>query len=135
MGDGKLPDDVRIAITGEGVVFLEEGLRGSITYKHYRAPGRRYGSRIEALIVGLGVSDQRVVVFARSGRTRLVDVPYADPRSAALTVSADGEKVAIAVDLDRFGTPDISGNITIRATTPNAAAIVESLRQRLDAAS
>jgi hypothetical protein len=50
-----------------------------------------------------------------------------------LSVSLDKDKVAIDIDLDRFGTPDVHGAMTIRFKTPNAALIVDALQSRLDA--
>ena len=41
LGTGCLPDELRGEVMAEGVLLLEEGLRGSVTYRHYRAPGRR----------------------------------------------------------------------------------------------
>jgi hypothetical protein len=40
-GSGRLAEELRAALTAEGLVLLEENLTGSITYRNYRAPGQR----------------------------------------------------------------------------------------------
>jgi hypothetical protein len=48
-----------------------------------------------------------------------------------LDVSLRGDdRVVIRVDYDRAGVPNVSGEITIHARTPNAAQIVEHFRAR-----
>ena len=35
LGTGRLPDALRGEVMAEGVLLLEESLRGSVTYRHY----------------------------------------------------------------------------------------------------
>ena len=47
-------------------------------------------------------------------------------------MSLEGEdKVALRIDYDRVAVPKVSGQMTIRAVTPNAATLVEELSSRL----
>jgi hypothetical protein len=60
---GKLPDPLRAELEAEGIVLLEEDLRGTITYRNYRAPGRRYGLRKARIAGAIAVTRQRVVAW------------------------------------------------------------------------
>jgi hypothetical protein len=42
-----------------------------------------------------------------------------------------GDRVALLIDYDRAEVPKVSGQMTIRARTPNAARVVDELTSRL----
>ncbi|HVF52107.1 MAG TPA: hypothetical protein VNC78_00710 [Actinomycetota bacterium] len=132
LGNGQLKPELRAALESEGLVVLEEGLPGSVRYKHFKAPGKRFHGKVTLQRIALGISKQRLVVYCRSGRAKLIDTPFADPRLSAIDVSLDGnDTVAIRIDYSRVNVPDVSGEITITAKSPNAADIVEQLQARL----
>ena len=82
--------------------------------------------------MGLAVSEERFVVHCRSGSAKLVDTPFSNPRLSMVDVSLRGDdRVAIRIDYDRADVPNVSGEITILARTPNAASIVDQIRARL----
>jgi hypothetical protein len=82
--------------------------------------------------MGIGISQERVVVYCRSGKVKLIDSPFSSPRLAAVEVSLDGPaRVIFRIDYDRIGEPNVSGEIAVHAKTPNAASIVDQLRARL----
>ena len=132
LGKGTLKPKLRAALESEGLVLIEEGLPGSIRYANFKAPGRRYRGKITGECFGLGISEQRLALYCRSGRVKLIDQPFTEPRLSALDVSLDGEdRVALRIDYDRAAVPKVSGQMTIRARTPNAARVVEELSARL----
>ncbi|HVE69407.1 MAG TPA: hypothetical protein VNB64_12580 [Solirubrobacteraceae bacterium] len=134
LGDGRLRPDLRAALESEGLVVLEEGLGGSLRYHHFRAPGRRFHGKVTPERIGLGISERRVVLYCRSGRVKLVDTEFDDPRLSIVDFSLDGNgKVAVRVDYDRADEAKVAGQITIRAKTPNAAHIVDQLHARVRA--
>jgi hypothetical protein len=132
LGDGGLKPALRAALESEGLVVLEEGLPGRISYDHFKAPGRRFHGKVVGVRLGLGVSEERLALYCRSGRSQLIDKPFTEPRLSALDVSLEGDDtVALRIDFDRAEVPKVSGQMTIRAVTPNAAMIVEQIRARL----
>jgi hypothetical protein len=132
LGNGTLKPKLRAALESEGVVLIEEGLSGSIRYTNFKAPGRRYRGKITGECFGLGISERRLALYCRSGRVKLIDQPFTEPRLSALDVSQDGEDtVALRIDYDRAEVPKVSGQMTIRAKTPNAATVVEQRSARL----
>lgn len=101
-------------------------------YKKFRAPGRYHHGKITGQRMAIGVSEMRLVVYARSGRAKLIDSPFSNSRFDAVDVSVkDDDGVVFRVDYDRLGEPKASGEITIVARTPNAAGIVREINSRL----
>lgn len=133
LGDGTLKPALREALEAEGLVLVEEGLRGRITYRRFRAPGRYHHGKVTPERFAIGISEERFVVYCRSGRVELIDSHFSEPRLEALEVALEGaDTVALRVDYDRMGEPKISGEVTIRAKTPSAPLVVEALRSRLE---
>ena len=133
LGTGELRPELRSALEAEGLVLIEEGLGGSVRYRHFKAPGKRFHGKVTGERIGLGISQKRVVAYCRSGRGKLIDTEWSNPKLGMVDVSlVDGDKVAILVDYDKqTDVPDVSGQLTIRMRTPNAPRIVEELQRRL----
>jgi hypothetical protein len=131
LGSGKLRPKVRARLEAEGLVLLEEGLRGTIRYRRFRAPGKRFDGKVVALRMAIGLSEQRLVIYGGWWSAELVDSPLDSPRFEAVEFAAEGEdEFSLHVDYDRMDEPSVSGEITIRAKTPNAALIVEQIEAR-----
>jgi hypothetical protein len=134
LGSGALKPELRAALEAEELVLVEEGLPGSVRYTKFRAPGRYSNGKITPERMGLGISRERLVVYCKSGRVKLVDTAFSNPRLDMLSVSLKDEgRVAIGIDYDGGDVPKVSGQITIVLQSPNAAAIVDALRARLPA--
>lgn len=134
LGTGKLKPEMRAELEAEGLVLVEEGLGGSVRYRRFRAPGRRFHGKITLERMAIGISRKRVVVYCRSGRVKLIDSDFANPRWDWVEVTAedDGHAVHFLVDYDRQAQdPKVGGQITIRAKTPRATEIVTQLHGRL----
>jgi hypothetical protein len=132
LGNGTLKPDLRAALESEGLVLIEEGLGGSVRYEHFRAPGRRHHGKVTPERIGLGISERRFVLYCRSGRVKLIDTPFSNPRLGMVDVALEGDdEVVTRIDYDRADAPKVSGVIKILARTPNAPHIVDQLRARL----
>lgn len=132
LGDGSLDPNVKAALESEGLVLLEEGLRGSVRYRRFKAPGRRHHGKVTGERIALAISEERFVVHCRSGRTSLVDSSFTNPLFAAVDVTLEGtDSVSIRIDYDRAGLPGISGEVTIVVSTPHAPTVVDQLQVRL----
>src|SRR5688572_31667384 len=73
LGNGTLRETLRKELEAEGLVRIEEQLRGSVRYEHFKAPGKRFHGKITPQRIGLGISETRVVAYCRSGRAKLMD--------------------------------------------------------------
>ena len=123
---------LRATLESEGLILIEEGLSGSVRYKKFRAPGKYFDSKIVPQTMCLAISEQRFAVYGHSGRVKLVDTAFDNPRLGMVEISLqDDGRLAVLVDYDQGDVPKVSGQITIVVKSPNAAAIVEELRARL----
>jgi len=113
LGKGTFPDEVRAQIEAEGALALEEGLRGSITYRDYRAPGdrahvQRVGT-VGAIAVTLVWTDTRVTalkLLAQPDGLKLTfgAAAFGPDRSGHVEVflrSADPERLVALIDAQR----------------------------------
>ena len=132
LGNGKLKPGLRADLESEGLVIIEEGLRGSVHYRRFKAPGRRFHGKVTLERIALAISEHRLAMYCRSGRVELIDSAFSNPWMSAIDVSLDNyNTVSIRIDYDRVETPNVSGEIRIRVRTPKAASIVEHLLGRL----
>ena len=132
LGAGTLAPQLRAELEQEGLVLLEEGLRATLRYTHFKAPGRYHHGKVTPQRVALAVSEQRLVVYAGSGRVKLADSPFASSGWDKIAVDAVDGRVEIVVDYDRDDDPKVSGEILIRIHTPHADVIAHEVRTRLD---
>jgi hypothetical protein len=139
-GKGLASDELRLQLEAEGIVFFEEGLIGSVTLRHFRAPGKRANWERNLFGGVLALTRRRLVVWSSFKRAEpagmQVDVPLGDPLFEALEISVEVEKndrVLIAFDVAAFH-PDWSGHEEVRMRTPNAAQFVELAEARRRAA-
>ena len=137
LGDGTFKPELRAKLDSEGVVVLEEGLKGSIRYDNFKAPGRRFHGKVTGERLAIGISEERIAVCCRSGSVEMINSPFTLDRLKAVEPSLPEEnRVAILIDYERMPEAEgkVSGQITIRAWTPKAPLILEELQARLPAA-
>jgi hypothetical protein len=127
MKAGQLPDDLRAGLTAEHVEFLEEGLRGSVTRRNYRAP-RQYAKWSKNATWGsIAITDRRLLVWAE--RFKHIDVPHDHPVRAGIKVTADRpDRVCFAYDAGATNT-SVSGQVEVRLATSQAAHVADLLRR------
>jgi hypothetical protein len=63
LGSGRFPEELGTALRAEGFEVLEEGLPGSVTFRDYRAPGKRYSLRKVAVNGSIALTARRIVVW------------------------------------------------------------------------
>ena len=125
MGAGEFPAELRASLDAEGIMALDQGLPGSITYRNYRAP-RQYSSyRKEAMNGAIAVTGQRLVVWA--ARSKQIDVPLVHPSRALIDVQqVAADRIGFSYDAAKFS-DQRSGTVEIRLRTPNVAHLCELL--------
>jgi hypothetical protein len=108
---------LRGRLTADGLVLLEERLRGSVTYRDYKAPGRRDTLTRRGARWAVGITRKGMLVDGSLGT--FIDTVWTDPRLSAVQVSASGDELLVAFDASTFH-DDRSGKVEIRAHSPNA---------------
>lgn len=122
-GSGRLPRMVRGQVAGEDVWLLAEGLTGTLTFRNYKAPGKRSKLRKVGVAGAVCVTDKRLLVWGARGK--LVDVPREDERFAQIEVSAEeAEKALFAWEAGLFH-DNRSGRVEVRLHPLQAERVVE----------
>ena len=124
-GLGGLPRSVRRLARSEGVREIAEGVRGSMTTRNFRAPGRANNFRREGFLGSVVITGQRLMAY--SWRRRQINIGLDDPALAALEVSVPRPGILLlAFDAGAFQ-PDWSGRVEFRFHTERAALFREHL--------
>jgi hypothetical protein len=109
----------------EGIVLFEEDVKGSMTFRNFRSPGR-YDSWRKVLITSL-IALTKTRLLALKGSSPIINVPFTDERLRQMKFSLEGEKtLLVAFDANLFQ-PEWSGEIEYRFKTPRARRFLESL--------
>ena len=120
---GRVPNQALPVLESEGIVLLDEGLRGSVTLRNFRAPGRIHNYKNTIFAGSLIITEQ---CFAGFGFSKpLINIPLHDDRLRALEMSVPRDGVLdIRFDPAVF---DIqrSGSVECRFRTENAMTFLE----------
>jgi hypothetical protein len=119
---GRLPDELRTRLAAEGVLVLAENLRGSITYRDYRAPDEYSNWAKEPASGTVAMSGRRLMVWA--GGAKRVDVPFDHPMRATVEVSTDRPD-RLCIVLRPHARANWSGRIELRFRTTMASTIAQ----------
>ena len=123
---GRVPREVLPVLESEGIVLLEEGLRGSVTLRKYRAPGRYHSYKKSILAGSLVLTEKRFAAFAFS--KPLINLPLHDDRLRSLEVSVPREGVLeVKFDPSVFDL-QTSGSVECRYYTDNALTYLERVQ-------
>ena len=102
----------------EGIVLFEEDVKGSMTFRNFRSPGR-YSNWRKVLITSL-VALTKTRLLALKGSSQIINVPFTDERLRRMKFSLEGEKtLLVAFDANLFQ-PEWSGVIEYRFKTSQA---------------
>jgi hypothetical protein len=125
-GVGKIPEPLRSQLQTEGIVLLDEAVKGSVTYRDFSAPGRRDGWRRQWYVASIALTQMRMLALWNSNP--IINVPLADERIRAMRYSLEkgGAVLCIAFDAGLFHV-DWSGTIEYRFRTSEARCFLELL--------
>ena len=109
----------------EGLVLQEEGLSGSVTFKNFRAPGRRHGFKRSWFVGSVAITRLRVVAFAFS--RPIINLPLEPDQLKKLDCTLKDETtLSIAFDAAVFH-DDRSGSVEYRFKTDQAGLFLKHL--------
>lgn len=127
-GIGSVPGSQLPALREEGLVLVEEGIRGSVTYLNYRAPGRYSWRRRSWFVGSLVVTQQRFAAFAFS--RPIVNVPLKAEYLAKIRCELESDsRLLITFDAGAFNAA-ASGTVECRFVTPKARLFIDQIGAR-----
>jgi hypothetical protein len=125
-GVGGLPAALRPALEMEGILVIDEGVRGSITYRNFRGFGRYSSYRKNGFSGTIVLTGKRIIGFAF--KKRILNVGLTDPRLSQLEIEAeDKNRLKIAFEAGIFH-EKAAGRIEYRYRTAHAAEIATRLK-------
>ena len=128
-GAGKIPEQLAAQLKGEGLLMSDEGIKGTVTYLDFRAPGQYSNWRRQWYTASLALTEVRLL--GRRHSQTIIDVPLADERIRRMQFSVEeGETLLVAFDAALFHA-DWSGKIEYRFRTPQAQLFLDKLRGRI----
>ena len=126
-GLGRIPSKYAPTLRQEGIVLIDEGIGGTITYKQFVAPGRRYSWKKSGFIGSLVLTGQTFAAFAMT--RPLIYLALADERLSALRCSVEeGVVLLVTYDASRLN-KGWSGLVECRFRTAQARSFLEQLVQ------
>jgi hypothetical protein len=100
-GIGKIPAAHASAIRNEGVILADEGIKGTVTYINFRAPGRYSNWKRQWGTAAIALTKSRLLAFRYAGP--VIDVPLTDERFRQLKFSVeDNGALLVAFDASLF---------------------------------
>ena len=128
-GLGKIPAQFMATLKSEGILAVDEGIKGSVTYRDFRVPGKYSAWRRQWFTGCIALTQVRLVSIQSLSQT--IDVPLTDERIRSMRISVEQEDtLLVAFDPSLFH-PGWSGTIEYRFRTTEAAKFVEKLRERI----
>jgi hypothetical protein len=122
---GRVPQKALPALEAESIVLLDEGLRASVTFRNFRAPGRFHTYKSSAFAGSLVLTEQRFAGFAFS--KPVINVGLHDDRLRALEISVPRDGVlSVHFDPSVFDLQS-SGSVEFRFRTEKALLFLERL--------
>lgn len=127
-GAGRVPREQLRLLQAEGELLREEGLRASVTYRNYRAAGKRFKYKRRWFVDSIMLTQKRMAAFA--GRKRVINVEYDDPHLETMVFGVDCPgRLMVSFDASEFNEAH-SGKIELRFSTPEAERILETIIRR-----
>jgi len=115
---GRVPPARRRRYEADGVYICDEGVHVTVTYRNYRAPGKRFTYRRSSGSGAVVLTSNRFAVFTY--RWPVLDVSRSEPEMSALRISAPRPgTLTIAFEAGDVN-PRCSGSVTVRLRTDRA---------------
>lgn len=126
---GKLPEALMSELESEGIVLINEKIRGTITYRDFRAPGKRFLYKRSGFTSALVITQTRLL--ATSYANKAINVPFDDERIQSMKFTVeDGPKFCSFFEASLFH-ENWSGQLEFRFRTPDAQQFLDEIRMRL----
>jgi hypothetical protein len=126
-GGGKIAAPLMSQLNAEGMILFDEGVKGSVTYRNFRAPGRAFSWKRQGFAGSIALTKLRLVAVAYS--KFLINVPLSDERLRAMHYSVESNgALCVAFDAALFHA-DWSGTIEYRFKTPEAQRLLALLQK------
>ena len=129
-GLGKIPEQSMSTLRSEGILACDEGIKGSITYRDFRAPGKYSAWQRQWFTGGLVLTQVRLVSLISLNQA--IDVSLTDERIRSMRFSVEKASTLLIAFDPGLCHPGWSGTMEYRFRTTEAEAFGEKLHERID---
>lgn len=128
-GIGKISESFLAELKNENLTASDEGLKSSITYKNFRAPGR-YSNWKRRWITGAIMLTEKRLVLQQYSRP-VINILLDDERVKKIKVSLENENTLLFEFEPQLFLESSSGDIEWRVKTPQAQKIFDRLKPKM----
>lgn len=127
-GVGKISEVLRRELKNEGLIASEEGIKSTITYKNFRAPGRYSNWKRRWITGGFALTEKRLVLLQYA--TPVVTLPLTDERFGKIKISCEGGEVLLFAFEPSLFLENSSGEIEWRFRTKDASEFLNLINRK-----
>ena len=128
-GFGKIPEALRNQLETEGLRMLDEGIKSSITYINFSAPGKRFYWKRKWFTGSIALTKTRLAALWRS--KPIINIPLTDERLGKVRFEQEENGAFLIVHDATLFHSDWSGTIEYRFRMEQAQTFLDMLRQRI----
>jgi hypothetical protein len=136
---GRIPMALMKELQSEVIEVYDEGIHCSLTFKNFKAPGRRESWRRIWFGGAVALTGSRLIALSGTKFTTgialtddggyLINVPFTDNRFRLMTISLDKpDRLLIAFDASLFH-DDWSGQLEYRFRMPQALHLLDAIKK------
>ncbi len=123
-GFGKIREPLLSELESEGIIAADEGVRSSLTYKNFRAPGRYSNWRWRGFSGAFALTKMRLILQQYS--QPVINILLTDARFQKIKISLETEDTLLFEFTPDLFLENSSGEIEWRFRTAQAQAFVEA---------
>ncbi len=127
-GVGKIPELLAAQLKEEGILLLDEGIKGSVTYLDFRSSVRYANWRRQWYTASIALTQARLVGLRFS--QIIINVPLTDKRIGKMNFSLETSGALLAAFDAGLFRQDWSGKVEYRFRTMYGQAFLDKLRER-----
>lgn len=124
-GVGKVREPLLSELKSEDLIAWDEGVKSSITYKNFRAPGRYSNWKQRWMTGAVALTKKRLVLQQYS--QPVINLELSDARFQKIKISLETENTLLFEFTPDLFLEDSSGEIEWRCRTPHAKVIADTL--------
>lgn len=125
-GTGKISETLLNELKTEEIIASDEGIKSTLTYKNFRAPGR-YSNWKRRWFAGAIILTKRRLVLQQFSQL-VINLEFADEHFKKIIISVEGEDTLLFEFEPHLFLENSSGQIEWRCRTPHAKIIYDRLK-------
>ena len=127
-GFGEIREPLLSQLKSEEIIALDEGIRSTITYKNFRAPGRYSNWKRRWMSGAIALTEKRLILQQYS--QPVINLELTDERFQKIKVSLETEDTLLFEFAPNLFLENSSGQIEWRCRTPHAKIIADTMRKK-----